>query len=420
VNIALAPNVRVSPITVSRDGNSLNMGTFKAPVAGFSNGSNGAFALFNRTLVTPCSGGATPSCATGLTCDTGMGTCTGVMGDDAVACVLGTTRCICLPAAGGMCQDRSSSVYDTSEDGRVQSVALTVEVGNADLTQPTRYYTRAWATNKFYNPAAVTVTDFEPSRVQGNGDDYRVAAGVDPAREKVFVWGRPGYVGAGGKGRDVELYFAYVDMPAYDGSGHFAWVPHYFTGVVSGVPQFSDDQSAAVALDLADGSADPSEPFDIVNQMSISWVEPLKQWVMFYGGDLPPVVITYFLGAGAGDAVRDPDGAIHARFAAHPWGPWSRPVSVLKGGDPSISPPLAGSQYGSGGILYHPGCTSDCAPTEPMPGANDLGRLYAPLVVDAWTEARGPNAADIYWNVSTWNPYEIVLMKSRVTRSALP
>jgi hypothetical protein len=55
-----------------------------------------------------------------------------------------------------------------------------------------------------------------------------------------------------------------------------------------------------------------------------------------------------------------------------------------------------------------------------MPGANDLGRLYAPLVVDAWTEARGPNAADIYWNVSTWNPYEIVLMKSRVTRSALP
>jgi hypothetical protein len=204
-----------------------------------------------------------------------MGTCTGVMGDDAVACVLGTTRCICLPAAGGMCQDRSSSVYDTSEDGRVQSVALTVEVGNADLTQPTRYYTRAWATNKFYNPAAVTVTDFEPSRVLGNGDDYRVAAGVDPAREKVFVWGRPGYVGAGGKGRDVELYFAYVDMPAYDGSGHFAWVPHYFTGVVSGVPQFSDDQSAAVALDLADGSADPSEPFDIVNQMSVSWVEPL-------------------------------------------------------------------------------------------------------------------------------------------------
>jgi hypothetical protein len=127
-------------------------------------------------------------------------------------------------------------------------------------------------------------------------------------------------------------------------------------------------------------------------------------------------VITYFLGAGAGAAVRDPDGAIHARFAAHPWGPWSRPVSVLSAGDPSVSPPLAGSQYAPGGILFHPACTPGCVPTEPTTGAGDFGRLYAPIVVDAWTEARGANAVDIYWNVSTWSPYGIVLMKSRVAR----
>lgn len=418
IDLALGTDGRISPITVNRDGNALNMGTFRAPVAGFSNGDNGAFAIFNRTISTQCSGGTSPKCPTGLTCDTGMGSCTGVTTEDAAPCVLGTTRCICLPiAAGGMCQDRSSSVYDTTEDGRLQSVALTVEVANADPKSPTRYYSQSWATNKFYNPAAVTVSDFDPARSEGNGDDYRVATQVGGSAEKVFLWGRPGYVGAGGKGRDIELYFAYVDMPKYDGSGHFAWTPHYFTGVASGVPKFSDDQSAAVALDLSDGMADPGERFDIVNQMTVSWVAPLKQWVMLYGGDLPPLVITYFLGAGAGDAVRDPDGAIHARFAAHPWGPWSKPISVLKGGDPATSPPVAGTQYGPGGILYHPACTSsDCAPTDPTTGMGDFGRLYASIVVDAWTEARGPNAADIYWNVSTWNPYGIVLMKSRIAR----
>jgi len=117
--------------------------------------------------------------------------------------------------------------------------------------------------------------------------------------------------------------------------------------------------------------------------------------------------------------VRHPQGPIQARFAAHPWGPWAAPVQVLAGGHPEASP--AGGQYGSGGILFHPTCTVDCAPGEPSLASNgepelladEYGRLYGPNVVDAWTTAR-TGGADVYWNVSTWNPYQVVLMKTRI------
>jgi hypothetical protein len=73
------------------------------------------------------------------------------------------------------------------------------------------------------------------------------------------------------------------------------------------------------------------------------------------------------------------------------WGPWSAPQQLLKGGDPNVSPPLAGTQLAPGGILRHPGCTgSNCAPTETAfnastatstrPTSSTSGRPRAPTV----------------------------------------
>ena len=57
---------------------------------------------------------------------------------------------------------------------------------------------------------------------------------------------------------------------------------------------------------------------------------------------------------------------------------------------------------------------------------NAIGRLYAPNIVDEWTAdvtnpaalARGEHSAEMYWNVSTWNPYQVVLVKTQLTRGA--
>jgi hypothetical protein len=41
------------------------------------------------------------------------------------------------------------------------------------------------------------------------------------------------------------------------------------------------------------------------------------------------------------------------------------------------------------------------------------GGLYAPFVLNRYTRAGAtPNSATIYWLVSTWNPYEVDVMRS--------
>jgi hypothetical protein len=54
---------------------------------------------------------------------------------------------------------------------------------------------------------------------------------------------------------------------------------------------------------------------------------------------------------------------------------------------------------------------------------NMIGRLYAPNIIDEWTHdvtdaaarARGERSVELYWNVSTWNPYQVVLWKTLLT-----
>jgi hypothetical protein len=408
-----------APISVLRDGVPLDMSSFRAPTAAFSNASDAAFAIFDRNTATECSGGFAPGCSDGMTCDRGMGSCFGFVGDNDLPCVFGTTRCLCLPVGGGgMCQDRTSPLYNTTEDGRVMSIALRTEVGNASQLIDEVYYSQSWITNKFVNPAVRTANDFDPARANGTGNDYRPADGVAPtANEKVLIWGRPTFVGMNSANMSAKLYFAYADMPHFDATGHFRWAPQYFAGLnANNVPRFSPSQRDAVALDLSAQGDKTLEKSDIVNQMTVSFVPALDKWVMLYGGDLPSDVLQFLVGPNWTRAVRDAQGAVHARFASKPWGPWSAPVDVLKGGDPAVSPPAQGTQYASGGILFHPGCSNNCVPSDPSAPANTYGRLYGANIVDAWTTARPNNGgADIYWNVSTWNPYQVVLMKTRLT-----
>ena len=48
------------------------------------------------------------------------------------------------------------------------------------------------------------------------------------------------------------------------------------------------------------------------------------------------------------------------------------------------------------------------------PGRRGHGFLYGANIIAEWTEPRSNGAVDIYWNVSTWNPYQVLLMRSRI------
>jgi hypothetical protein len=404
----------------------LDMGLGKAVVAAWSDGRDGAFAIFRRDVAIACSGGTSPSCEDGFECDRELGACTQIEGEYAQPCVLGSDRCgpggSCEPVeGGGYCQDRTSSMYgDGGEDGRLDSVVVQHEVGRADPTRSARYVTQAFVTNKFLNPIAKAVADFDPDRDDPGGNDYRPADGTQPAREKVLLWGRPHTAGIKADGRDARLYFAYVDMGESGDAADFAWSPRYFAGTEAGRPRFSERQVDAVALELGGSPLPESELYDVVDKTAITYLAPLHQWVMLYGGDFAPFFLRLFAGPNFQRVQRDPEGAIHARFAEHPWGPWSEPVTVLAGGDPSVSPPAPASEYGPLGMLHHADCIGpDCIPGENAPShvLAPYGFLYAPNIFDPWTELRQDgDAVDIYWNVSTWNPYQTVLLRTRIER----
>lgn len=422
-----APPVRVAvdekgapkPIRPVRDGKALTLGPALTPMAGFSNARSGAaagaFALFLRNEPVRCDQAG--QCGGGFSCDRDLGQCAPVDGELSAPCVLGTASCWCIRVAPGLCQDRTSSVYDDTERGRSQAVVMRQPVGNALHDDPTRFASRAWDTRRFYNATVRAVRDFDASRRSGEGNDYRPpVAGHTPAREGVFVWGRPSFGGVRANGRDAQLYLAWVPMPEYHEGGQFAWEPSYFIGLeADGRPRFGPNEVEARPLDL-DASTDghqPEEANDVVGQMAIAWVPSLGRFVMMYGGGIGTEFTKMLFGADIDAMTPDPLGSLFIRYARDPWGPWSPPERLITSGNPSRGIP---GHYGPGGLLYDADCKQPlCVPGEfAFLKPNERGRLYAPNIIDPWTMARPDGATDLYWHVSTWNPYQVVLMRTRL------
>jgi hypothetical protein len=430
--IKLGQNPGTTEMSAINPGHALE--SFKTPLGGISNGRD-EFGLFYASKPQACR--VSDDCSSGFVCDVGLGYLGERPDTDkglTVGCVDGTQACnadtvfdsVGEPlAASGFCTDRSSSAWADTEVGRISGMGIKNLVGIRSTADPRRYTTiREWITNKFSNVTPRTVADFVPAHGSGRDrQDYRSATGTG-GNQRVFLWGRPGFVGVGARGRTLGLYFAYADMPA---GGDAPFDLHYYTGIdAKGVPQFSRNEQDAAAADLdsrRDG-VQAEEPYDVVDQVSVSWVEPLKKWVMLYGGGMitlpTPIaqkcgVLEFFTRGECKDVVIG-NGAIRMRTADDPWGPWTPPQDVLVGGDPDKTPPEY--QYAPGGVLRHPDCVDkSCAPHTNWDGVNprEYGFLYGANIIEQWTRPAG-NGVDIIWNASTWDPYRVILLRTRIER----
>jgi hypothetical protein len=318
-----------------------------------------------------------------------------------------------------LCQDRGSSLYDPDSNvARTNAIVLRHDVGVTTPDDPVRFRTRAWETHRFFNATSRAVADFDPARAGSSENDYTPALGNELPHAGVFVWGRPNFGGIGADGRDAQLYLLWVPMPERDARGRFEWNPQYFTGVDGdGRPQFAPREAEAQPLDLdaTTPGEQPEEVHDGVGQMGIAWVPSLRHWVMFYGGEGAPMFANAIFREDIAKVRHDPLGSLFVRFAEHPWGPWTPPRPLLAAGHWSSSAePI--EQYASGGMLAHNRCRGrHCARYDPAYlldwGNNNNGVLYGPSIIDAWTTERD-GETDLYWFVSTWNPYQVVLMKT--------
>lgn len=423
---------RVLPISVYNGGinGSRRSEIVPIPGPGFSNYKTGtasaAFVTFNGPIAR-CGWG----CPTGFTCTASS---VGVTDDPAYRadptndggygiCTAPGTGC---HNVNGVCQDPAGNI------------ARRLEIGNADPSEPTRFFTKSWTTVKMQNMAITTVNNFDKTRsITGSmKNDYRSPTGSPSSSNKVFIWSKVGIDFS----HHAYSYFAYVDMPSYNATASFNWAPQYFTGFNSstGVASFSPNEKDAKPINLSGTASGLTNAEDEVWAYSgiglaVRWIEPLKKFVMLYGGGYAPQF------AAPIPAGLDLKNAIHVRFADQPWGPWSKPQQFLEAGDPAAIPvgSAPGTQYGQNGVLYQIECPlwwgSACAPGElffksgvvpfaaTVPGtvsSHPFGFLYGPNIIEDWSMSRTSPVpgVDIYWTVSTFDPYQVVLMRTRVKK----
>lgn len=413
---------QLATIQVNVAGAPINMGLGKTPLTGWSDGS-AAFAIMGHVEFSTCPAGSTDFCdeRAGLSCVHDLGLCQPAVGDAVLGCDPNNTAnsdCIlgqqCLAPTTGYCVDLTSSQYDGTPSSLPYAIARSAEIAQQRDDDPAVFdslYT--FVSKKFHNPVARTIASFGKRSA-----DYDYAPGYGG----LLIWGRPAYFAE--QGRQGHLYLLRHTLPLPLQAGALAFTPEFFAGVDadSGEPRWSSEQRDAIAIAM-DGkrSGDPSEPLPVLNQMSINWLgAPIRKWIMLYAGDISDVLL---LDAAGAQATRGP---LRVRFADQPWGPFSPAQDYLSPG----SPDRAGDPYGPGGYLYHYGCSDlpgqPCAKSDPvrpvdsmLPGCQspalqlDVGRIYGANIIDAYTRESG-TGLDITWNISTWNPYAVLLMRSHV------
>jgi hypothetical protein len=175
-----------------------------------------------------------------------------------------------------------------------------------------------------------------------------------------------------GKYRASSPYLAYVPLDEVEKKSSVT----YFKGMDArtGKPGWGA-QGDAVAL----------FQHPCIGELSVTWNSNLRQWMMLYNCGSPNGIV--------------------ARVADQPWGPWSGPAVLF---DPATD---AGSCYF---IRGNPDCGPDTDPFSPANGGP--GGVYAPYVIPRFTRG-GANSTTIYYTLSTWNPYQVSLMRSAL---ALP
>ena len=189
----------------------------------------------------------------------------------------------------------------------------------------------------------------------------------------VLMWGTGAY-------RKSNAYLAVTPAESLTtGQG-----TRYFAGLdAAGEPMWASDEARAVQL------------FDqpTIGDLSVSFVPQLGLWVMLYD-------------AWPGRPDR-PDAGIQLRTSPTPWGPWSAAESVLR--------PVEAAR----GKLIHMANTDDGLewPIKKFNGASrssEQGAIYAPYVIERFTRVEG-DRLKLYYTLSTWNPYVVMLMRSEFT-----
>jgi Domain of unknown function (DUF4185)/TIR domain len=194
-------------------------------------------------------------------------------------------------------------------------------------------------------------------------------AGLPPGGPFIFTWGT-------GKYRESDAYLSIVPAGQFEAGKGI----RYFAGMdAANAPTWSDNESDATPV-VKDGT---------LGDLSVTWCKELGLWLMTY------------------DRRTQPNG-IAFSYSRTPWGPWSEPEILFN----------VVRDNALGRFIHGPMRKIDDGLAGPVLGQRNRvnaqevrGGALAPYVVERWTKVQGSDL-ELYYVMSTVNPYVVVLMKS--------
>lgn len=187
----------------------------------------------------------------------------------------------------------------------------------------------------------------------------------------------------------------YPDLPAAQcvlvwGSGKYrassprlACIPSRDIGRAEALRYFhgtSDEETGMWSTDEADAVELFHHP--VIGELSAGWIPALERWVMLYNSTAPRGIVM--------------------RTAALPWGPWSEPTILFN--------PWRDMGYGR---FIHQGWGQSRIDAFEDPGHEWSGGEYGPYLIPRFTQGTSERCT-IFFTMSTWNPYQVVLMSADV------
>jgi hypothetical protein len=211
--------------------------------------------------------------------------------------------------------------------------------------------------------------------VVNNSDIPNLPDNADPQGQGVLLWGSGLY-------RKSDVYLAYLPLNDIENRKALRYASLSVTG---NLIKWSEKEEEATRI----FDSNPNKFFlnPSVGELSVAWNPYLKTWLMLYG-------------------YQSKNGShfILYRKASVPWGPWSDPEILFDGW----------VDRGYCHFMHVAGDKRDrCAPYHKMPEEDDSrwGGEYAPYIIPRFTRGDATSTT-FYWAMSTWNPYQVALMKS--------
>ncbi len=282
--------------------------------------------------------------------------------------------------AGGFSANGAMYVFFTTDHTEQEVMGCSVLARSSDGAQ-TFAALYDVSTDKFINVVPVIV------------DNAAIPGLPESAGQGLLAWGSGNY-------RQSNPYLAYIPLGSVEERS--AWL--FYAGLdtstaastslstrlgassTSGLPRWSASEADAAALF--------NHP--CVGELSVAWNADLGKWLMFYNCFLPR--------------------GITLRSADAPWGPWSE-------GEVIFQPWDDGGYCNFMHVSYE---DRNCDAVQDPGRDNEWAGEYGPYIIPslAWTHpSTGSGQAGVttvYFVMSTWNPYAVMLMKTDLRLAPAP